>query len=364
MKLNKEQKELILSKRVGSNVFEKERQRFLMLPAGLAYGELYETLSTDSKFAWTILNDRAKLSKRNGWFDEDGSIYFIFNNIDLVRILKMSEPKVIKIKKELVEYGLLEQKRLGRGLPNRLYLFEPVLTESDIHLMLKENSDNTENLDITQNLNILSSRTKNSLVLDNTDITQNLNILSSRTKNSLVLDNTDTDKNLNILSSRTKNSSVLELNNFKANNNKYINNNINNINESAKAESNIELSTNQYFKKSKLLTDFRIMGIPESVTDELYRAIGDTEKISYICGVIFQAKRYVSNQTNHEIYLEELSEDNFKELTKCILRALKKDLTENTVEKFDRYLFKTIQKFFENYVLEKKAQVPLVDWNL
>ena len=342
MKLNKEQKELILSKRVGSNVFEKERQRFLMLPAGLAYGELYETLSTDSKFAWTILNDRAKLSKRNGWFDEDGSIYFIFNNIDLVRILKMSEPKVIKIKKELVEYGLLEQKRLGRGLPNRLYLFEPVLTESDIHLMLKENSDNTENLDITQNLNILSSRTKNSLVLDNAD----------------------TDKNLNILSSRTKNSSVLELNNFKANNNKYINNNINNINESAKAESNIELSTNQYFKKSKLLTDFRIMGIPESVTDELYRAIGDTEKISYICGVIFQAKRYVSNQTNHEIYLEELSEDNFKELTKCILRALKKDLTENTVEKFDRYLFKTIQKFFENYVLEKKAQVPLVDWNL
>ncbi len=342
MKLNKEQKELILSKRVGSNVFEKERQRFLMLPAGLAYGELYETLSTDSKFAWTILNDRAKLSKRNGWFDEDGSIYFIFNNIDLVRILKMSEPKVIKIKKELVEYGLLEQKRLGRGLPNRLYLFEPVLTESDIHLMLKENSDNTENLDITQNLNILSSRTKNSLVLDNAD----------------------TDKNLNILSSRTKNSSVLELNNFKANNNKYINNNINNINESAKAESNIELSTNQYFKKSKLLTDFRIMGIPESMTDELYRAIGDTEKISYICGVIFQAKRYVSNQTNHEIYLEELSEDNFKELTKCILRALKKDLTENTVEKFDRYLFKTIQKFFENYVLEKKAQVPLVDWNL
>ena len=342
MKLNKEQKELILSKRVGSNVFEKERQRFLMLPAGLAYGELYETLSADSKFAWTILNDRAKLSKRNGWFDEDGSIYFIFNNIDLVKILKMSEPKVIKIKKELVEYGLLEQKRLGRGLPNRLYLFEPVLTESDIHLMLKENSDNTENLDMTQNLNILSSRTKNSLVLDNAD----------------------TDKNLNILSSRTKNCSVLELNNFKANNNKYINNNINNINESAKAESNIELSTNQYFKKSKLLTDFRIMGIPESVTDELYRAIGDTEKISYICGVIFQAKRYVSNQTNHEIYLEELSEDNFKELTKCILRALKKDLTENTVEKFDRYLFVTIQKFFENYVLEKKAQVPLVDWNL
>ena len=338
MKLNKEQKELILSKRVGSNVFEKERQRFLMLPAGLAYGELYETLSTDSKFAWTILNDRAKLSKRNGWFDEDGSIYFIFNNIDLVKILKMSEPKVIKIKKELVEYGLLEQKRLGRGLPNRLYLFEPVITESDIHLMLKENSDNTENLDITQNLNILSSRTKNSLVLDNAD----------------------TDKNLNILSSRTKNCSVLELNNFKANNNKYINNNINNINESAKAESKNENNTNQYFEKSELLIDFSYLGIPKTVTEEIYKATRDTTVVGDICGIVFQAKKFVSNKKKQDIYLEDLTEEDFLDLTKVIIKTLKKQMTDKTVNDFDKYLFVAIKNFFDRYLIEK--QVPLINW--
>mgnify|MGYP000851374497 CR=1 FL=1 len=80
MKLTDEQKELIQSKRVKSNLYEKERQRFLMLPTGLVFGELYRDLTIESKFTWTILNDRAKLSKRNGWFDEDGSIYFIFNN--------------------------------------------------------------------------------------------------------------------------------------------------------------------------------------------------------------------------------------------------------------------------------------------
>ena len=321
MVLNEEQKELILSNRVKANIYEKAKQRFLMLPAGLAYGELYKDLSSDSKFAWTILNDRAKLSKQNGWYDEDGSIYFIFSNNDLVKIIRQSEPKIIKIKKELIEFGLLEQRRMGRGLSNRLYIYEPVLTKTDLHLMINQDNEH-ESLE----------------TLDNT-------------------------KNLKILSSRTKNSLVLELKNFKPNHNNINNNNINNITESAKAESHNDLSTNQYFKNSKLLTDYRIMGIPEFVTNELYRATHDNEKISYICGVIFQAKRYVTNKKNYEIYLEELTEDDFRDLTKCILRVLKKDLTERKIESFDKYLFVTIQKFFESYVAREKAEVPLIDWN-
>ena len=328
MKLTDEQKELIQSKRVKSNLYEKERQRFLMLPTGLVFGELYRDLTIESKFTWTILNDRAKLSKRNGWFDEDGSIYFIFNNNDLVRLLRIGEKKVIKIKNELNYYGLLEQKRLGRGMANRLYIYEPVLTEKDLKFLLKEDIFAEEDSSDVQNSQNDSSE-------ENTENCQND-------------------------SSRTAKNPVLELPKRQPNNTKFSNTNYFNINESAKAESNAELSTNQYFKKSKLLTDFRIKGIPESVTNELYRATGDAEKIGYICGVIYQAKRYVANQKNHEIYLEELTEDDFEELTKCILRVLKKTLTENTVESYDRYLFKTIQNFFETYV--NRATVPMVKW--
>lgn len=331
MKLTDEQKELIKSKRVKSNLYEKERQRFLMLPTGLVFGELYRDLTIESKFTWTILNDRAKLSKRNGWFDEDGSIYFIFNNNDLVRLLRIGEKKVIKIKNELNYYGLLEQKRLGRGMANRLYIYEPVLTEKDLNFLLKEDIFAEE---------------------DSSDVQNSQNDSSEES-----IENTENSQND---SSRTVKNPVLELPKRQPSNTKFSNTNYININESAKAESNAELSTNQYFKKSKLLTDFRVKGIPESVTNELYRATGDTEKIGYICGVIYQAKRYVTNQKNYEIYLEELTEDDFEELTKCILRVLKKTLTENTVESYDRYLFKTIQNFFEKYVNREK--VPMVKW--
>lgn len=343
MKLTDEQKELIKSKRVKSNLYEKERQRFLMLPTGLVFGELYRDLTIESKFTWTILNDRAKLSKRNGWFDEDGSIYFIFNNNDLVRLLRIGEKKVIKIKNELNYYGLLEQKRLGRGMANRLYIYEPVLTEKDLNFLLKEDIFAEED----------SSDVQNSQNDSSEESAKNCQNDSSKES----IENTENSQND---SSRTIKNPVLELPKRQPSNTKFSNTNYININESAKAESNTELSTNQYFKNSKLLTDFRVKGIPESVTNELYRATGDTEKIGYICGVIYQAKRYVTNQKNYEIYLEELTEDDFEELTKCILRVLKKTLTENTVESYDRYLFKTIQNFFEKYVNREK--VPMVKW--
>ena len=343
MKLTDEQKELIKSKRVKSNLYEKERQRFLMLPTGLVFGELYRDLTIESKFTWTILNDRAKLSKRNGWFDEDGSIYFIFNNNDLVRLLRIGEKKVIKIKNELNYYGLLEQKRLGRGMANRLYIYEPVLTEKDLNFLLKEDIFAEED----------SSDVQNSQNDSSEESAKNCQNDSSKES----IENTENSQND---SSRTVKNPVLELPKRQPSNTKFSNTNYININESAKAESNTELSTNQYFKNSKLLTDFRVKGIPESVTNELYRATGDTEKIGYICGVIYQAKRYVTNQKNYEIYLEELTEDDFEELTKCILRVLKTTLTENTVESYDRYLFKTIQNFFEKYVNREK--VPMVKW--
>ena len=355
MKLTDEQKELIKSKRVKSNLYEKERQRFLMLPTGLVFGELYRDLTIESKFTWTILNDRAKLSKRNGWFDEDGSIYFIFNNNDLVRLLRIGEKKVIKIKNELNYYGLLEQKRLGRGMANRLYIYEPVLTEKDLNFLLKEDIFAEEDSSDVQNSQNDSSEESAKNCQNDSSEENAKNCQNDSSKESI--ENTENSQND---SSRTVKNPVLELPKRQPSNTKFSNTNYININESAKAESNAELSTNQYFKKSKLLTDFRVKGIPESVTNELYRATGDTEKIGYICGVIYQAKRYVTNQKNYEIYLEELTEDDFEELTKCILRVLKKTLTENTVESYDRYLFKTIQNFFEKYVNREK--VPIVKW--
>ena len=305
-KLTSEQKEHILNNRVGSNIYEKAKQRFLMLPAGLVYGSLYKTLSADAKFAWTILNDRSKLSAKNGWYDENGDIYFVFSIENLKEILQVSKTTVIKIKKELEEYGLLEQRRMGLTKANRLYIFDPVLLEEDYRLIQKNESysnpiENTpENVDFTLKSKFFTSRSQDSLPYEVKELYSN-------------------------------------------------NTNINNKNESAKAESQID-----FFKKNKKVIDYSFAGIPETLTDELFRATGDTRKVDFICSVIFQAKRYVVNQTNCLILFENMSEDDFNNLAKCILRALKNDLTKGTIENFDKYLFATVKNFFENYINENQ----------
>ncbi|WP_241538855.1 DnaD domain protein [Staphylococcus intermedius] len=90
--------------------------------------------------AYGILRDRVELSIKNNWVDDLGNIYFIYTVKHLETILNCGNKKVIKIKNELEEAGLLEQKRLGLNKPNMLYLKKPTITQKDIYII-----DNYEN---------------------------------------------------------------------------------------------------------------------------------------------------------------------------------------------------------------------------
>ena len=300
MKLSKEEQEYILKNRENQNIYRKAEKKFLMLPALLIYGELYRGLDSGAKIAWTILNDRANLSKKNGWYDEEGNVYFVYTNQELMNLVNVSEPTIVKIKKELISYGLLEQKRMGRGKANLLYIYEPVASKSDAQNLIE--IDDVGNTLEFQNLKNLSSRTENNLVQELKKIKPN----------------------------NTKNNNI----NF---------NNIESVNESERAISN-------RLKKEELLTDYSQMGISSIVTDALFRAIRDVNQISYILGVLFKAKKEVSNFTGTLILLEELTEEENITLAKTLLRVLKKQYTDKTIENFDRYLFVTLRGYFEEYV--------------
>lgn len=78
MKLSKEEQEYILKNRENQNIYRKAEKKFLMLPALLIYGELYRGLDSGAKIAWTILNDRANLSKKMvGMIKKEMFILFI-----------------------------------------------------------------------------------------------------------------------------------------------------------------------------------------------------------------------------------------------------------------------------------------------
>lgn len=97
-------------------------ERFYRIPKIFVESPLYKPMSTDAKFTYAILKDRFELSLRNNWIDKNGDVYLIYTITELQEILGYGNKKVIKLKKELQEYGLLEEVRQGLNKPNLLYL--------------------------------------------------------------------------------------------------------------------------------------------------------------------------------------------------------------------------------------------------
>lgn len=97
-------------------------ERFFRVPKLLFESELYKKMSAESKLLYAILKDRFELSVKNNWIDADGNIYFIFTVEEIGEMLGCGKDKVIKLKKELKKYDLLEEVRQGLNKPNLIYL--------------------------------------------------------------------------------------------------------------------------------------------------------------------------------------------------------------------------------------------------
>lgn len=110
-----------------------EQQRFTKLYKFLFEDPTYNELPAKAKLLYALLTERQNLSKANvkqnniqsQFIDEDGRLFSIYSNKELTEKLNMSEPTVIKLKKQLIEFDLLEEVRLGRNQSNRLYPKKP-----------------------------------------------------------------------------------------------------------------------------------------------------------------------------------------------------------------------------------------------
>jgi len=103
-------------------VNEVKNNAFYQFPQWLLKDEPYKALGDKAKMMYMLLFDRRTLSIKNKWYDEDGRIFMIFTNEQFMEELNCSEPAVIKAKKELAKFGLLEEVRQGINKPNRLYI--------------------------------------------------------------------------------------------------------------------------------------------------------------------------------------------------------------------------------------------------
>ena len=104
----------------------------------------YKSMSLLAKNIYMFLADRQSYSYTsvaNGdksWIDNDGNVYCIMPNLELVGLLNMTERSIIKAKKELVEAGLLKQVKGGFNKPMRLYVTD-LLSQDELTEPLTEN---------------------------------------------------------------------------------------------------------------------------------------------------------------------------------------------------------------------------------
>lgn len=111
-----------MSQRINLNQVESS-ERFYRIPKLFTdENSYYFSMKLESKFAYALLKDRFELSVKNKWVDEENNVFLIFTVKELEKVLGCGKNKVIQIKKELTEYGLLEEERQGLNRPNRLYV--------------------------------------------------------------------------------------------------------------------------------------------------------------------------------------------------------------------------------------------------
>lgn len=109
-------------------------ERYYELPKALFENELYSDMRLDVKVSYAILKDRLKLSIKNGWVDNNGLYYLVYSNQKLMKMLTCSKSTLLRIKKQLAEYGLMKEVQQSNSkegtLANRIYLGNIQVSES------------------------------------------------------------------------------------------------------------------------------------------------------------------------------------------------------------------------------------------
>lgn len=117
--------------------------RFYALPKVLFENPIYEDMRLDAKVAYAMLKDRLDLSFKNNWIDENGNIYLVYSNSNLMKILSCSKSTLLRIKKQLTEYGLIHEVQQSTSksgnLANRIYL--GLLQDDTVARMVDKSDD-------------------------------------------------------------------------------------------------------------------------------------------------------------------------------------------------------------------------------
>jgi len=265
---------------------------YYQFPKVLIASDKYKKMSDSTKIAYMLLKARLELAVQKNQIDEKGNVYFTFTISELGEVIGCGKQKVLAIKSQLEEFGLLYQKQmgfnkqLGKNNPNRLYLAELEVTENDIYQLhyfdetMNENADKSEGMKINTVFNNLNQ---------NTDTRDTKDTQKEQIRQQILLDQF------------------------------------------------AEVQENTFLNKKSL---------------ELIAIFSDTIEEAHVkVGFIIKAKAKVENKYNQSIVGEHCQED----IESCLRRVMHKIKTDSSVKSPEGLFFMSFVNLFEDYHLKTEA---------
>ncbi|HCW2820116.1 replication initiator protein A [Enterococcus sp. FR088] len=302
---------------------------FWKFPQFLLKNEKYKSMKDSSKIAYMLFKDKISLALTNNWIDEDGMIYLIFQQKDIMEMLNCYQGKVKSTLDELEKYGLLEVVRggfdakAGKNIANKYYLLQPELKKEDLYLSANTNSKTLDSSGYAE----IARREKNSETLDSSGYAE----IARREKNVEPLDN----------------SGYAEIAQVK--DNIYINNSLDTIDT---------IDTKKERLQQQLLLD-QFSEVQENTflnKDSLkfIAAFSDTiQEAHEMVGTIIRAKTKVEKEYNIVL----IGEDYQEEIDKCLRRVMHKIKTDSTVKSPKGLFYKSFYNIFVECTIEKKSHL-------
>ncbi|MBO7747920.1 replication initiator protein A [Paenibacillus sp. MWE-103] len=117
-----------MKKFINKKVIEKgqiQMTSYYQLPKEILDNIKYAKMKPNALKLYIKVLDITKVSILNGWKDEVGNYFVKFSQMDSEKKIGMSAPTFRGAKKELIELGLLFEKKQPQGLPSILYVLMP-----------------------------------------------------------------------------------------------------------------------------------------------------------------------------------------------------------------------------------------------
>lgn len=131
---------------------QAEQFNFIRIPKSMIVDPMFADLSVNAKLLYGVLLDRMNLSMKNRWFDSENRVYIIYQITEIMEDFNFSKKTAVRYLNELEDFGLVEKKRRGLGLPSLLYVKNFIVLQDHSEPDDTDFNDKTEYDNLSKNM--------------------------------------------------------------------------------------------------------------------------------------------------------------------------------------------------------------------